>query len=181
MTKTATKTFQAINQLHPTEARWFALYTGYKHEKMAVKLLQKKGIEAYLPLQSVTRHYAKKTKKLNLPLINCYVFACITTEEYLSVLQTEYVLGFVRQRKDLIAIPEREIKLLRQIVGELDVEVNERTLVKGDRVEVVAGQLTGIQGVLEEIRGAHKLIVSLETLGYDLRIEINPKHLRVLA
>lgn len=178
MTNTVTKATRKINNLHATEARWFAVYTGFRREKIALKLLQKKGIVSYLPLQLFTRNYSKKTKKVAIPLISCYVFVCITADQYVTVLETEYVLRFLKLRGDLIAIPEREINLLKQVVGELEIEVDTKSLHKGDEVEVIRGQLTGLRGVLEEKRGEHKLIISLDTLGYDLRIEVNPLHIR---
>ena len=178
MTKNIKTAGQKINNLHPSEARWFAIYTGFKREKRAAQLLQKKDIVAYLPLQSFTRHYSKKTKKVAIPLISCYVFVQIITEQYISVLETEYVLRFLKLRGNLIAIPETEINLLKQVVGELEVEVDTKSLHKGDEVEVIGGQLTGLRGILEEKRGEHKLIITLDTLGYDLRIEVNPLHIR---
>lgn len=178
MTKPIKTYNQKINNLHATEARWFAIYTGFKREKIAARLLDKKNIVSYLPLQSFTRCYSKKTKKVALPLISCYVFVCITTEQYVTVLETEYVLRFLKLRGNLIAIPEREINLLKQVVGELEIEVDTKSLHKGDEVEVIAGQLTGLRGVLEEKRGEHKLIITLDTLGYDLRVEVNPLHIR---
>lgn len=178
MTTSITTNKQNINQLHATEARWFAVYTGFKREKIACKLLDKKGITSYIPLQSFTRTYSKKTKQVAIPLISCYVFVCITAEQYISVLETEYILRFVKLRGDLISIPEKEINILRQVVGELEVEIDTKILHKGDQVEVIGGQLTGLKGILEEIRGEHKLIITLDTLGYDLRMEVNPLHIR---
>ena len=74
--KAPTQDFE--DHLHPTEARWFAVYTGYKHEKKVVELLTQKGITAYTPLHRVTRRYTRKVKHVELPLINCYVFVQIT-------------------------------------------------------------------------------------------------------
>ena len=178
MTKSAIATSHNINQLHATESRWFAVYAGFKREKLACKLLERKGITSYLPLQKFTRHYSKKTKQVAIPLISCYVFVCITAEQYIPVLETEYVLRFVHLRRNLIAIPHAEINLLKQVVGELKVEVDTKSLHKGDKVEVIAGQLTGLRGILEEKRGEHKLIITLDTMGFDLRMEVNPLHIR---
>jgi len=178
MTKSTIANKQNINQLHATEERWFAVYTGFKREKLACKLLEKKGITSYTPLQSFTRTYSKKTKQVTIPLISCYIFVCIPAEQYVSVLETEYILRFLKLRGDLISIPENEINILRQVVGELEVEIDTKVLHKGDQVEVIGGQLTGLKGILEEIRGEHKLIITLDTLGYDLRMEVNPLHIR---
>lgn len=167
-----------INQLDTQEARWFAIYTGFRKEKKVCELLGRKNIHAYLPLQSYTRHYTRKTKQVELPLISCYVFVCITQAQYVAVLETAHVYGFVRQRKDLLAIPEAEIALLKRIVGEIEVEAATTSLHEGAAVEIIGGQLTGLQGILTEIRGEKKLVVNLQSLGYDLVMEVSPKYVR---
>lgn len=169
------------NHLHFSEARWFAVYTGYKREKKVVELLAKKDITAYVPLQRLTRYYTRKTKKVDLPLISCYVFVHITKSQYVPVLETQFVQRFLKIHRNLLAIPEAEINLLRQIVGEeAAVEVDVTSLHEGDEVEMIAGQLTGLKGILIEKRGRQQLVIALKTLGYDLMMEVNPHHLRKL-
>ena len=87
------------NHLHETEPRWFAVYTRYKREKLVAQQLRDKGIEVYLPLQHFTRRYTRKIKKVEMPLISCYVFARITKKEYVPVLETPDVVQFVRFAK----------------------------------------------------------------------------------
>ena len=170
------------NHLHDQEARWFAVYTRYKREKLVGRHLAQKGIEYYLPLQHFTRRYQRKVKQVDLPLINCYIFVRIRKSQYVPVLETADVVEFVQFNRNLIAIPEAEIDLLRRIVGEIEaVEVNPASLAKGDQVEVIGGQLTGLKGTLLEKRGQHKLVIALETLGYDLHMEVNPSHIRKMV
>lgn len=183
LVSTEQKAFPLVNEdhLHPTEARWFAVYTGYKHEKKVVELLAKQEITAYVPLHRVTRRYTRKIKHVELPLINCYVFVKITKSEYVPVLETPFVSRFLKIKRNLLAIPDAEIELLRRIVGEVvDLEVETAEWREGDAVEVMTGQLTGLRGTLVERRGQHKLIIALQTLGYDLMMEVNPAILRKL-
>ncbi|MEM1215984.1 MAG: UpxY family transcription antiterminator [Bacteroidota bacterium] len=176
--KTKPKTYE--NHLHATEARWFAVCTSYKHEKRVAQRLAKKNIPHYLPLQRTKKYYTRKVKTVEQPLINCYVFVYITTAQYLSVLETESVVRFLKINRNLLAIPDVEIALLRRIVGEAESVMvdNADSWQAGDAVEVIGGQLTGLQGQLVEKRGAQKLIVSLDTLGMNLQMEVPPKYLR---
>jgi transcriptional antiterminator RfaH len=167
------------NHLHQSEQKWFAVRTRSKSEKVVINRLQEQGIEVYLPLLPVTRHYTRKVKHYQLPLISCYVFVKICRQDYLSVLKTDHVVDFVRFSKNLIAIPEREIDLLRRIVGETSaVQAEPLDLEKGDLVEVIAGQLTGLQGKLVDRKGKKNFLVDLKTIGYSLRIEIKEAFLR---
>lgn len=170
---------QYENHLDKKEARWFAVYTQYKREKIVYKTLTEQGIQAYLPLRKFTRHYTRKTRIVELPLINCYIFVKITKAEYIKVLQTEYVFGFVKFSKNLISIPEIEMDIMRRVIGEgslLDAQKDVYTI--GDKVEVIGGELTGLKGVLVEVDGQKRMIIELESLGYYLHLQVAPELLQ---
>ncbi len=167
------------NHLHPSEERWFAVYTSYKREKIAFKDLTANGIEAYLPLQHHTRRYVRKVKEVELPLISHYVFVKIKKSEYVKVLQSPYVVKFVKFSNNLISIPENEIELIKRIIGEgYFVEINSDDFNVGDEVEVIGGKLTGLHGVLLEKENNHFLSVELKSLGLSLKVSIKPNLLR---
>jgi transcription antitermination factor NusG len=163
------------NHLHEQEPRWFAVRTRSKSEKFVQRVLAKKGIHAYLPLQRLLRRYTRSTRMVERPLINCYVFVRIVKEQYVPVLETENVAGFVRFSKNLLAIPESEIEILRRITLEdgLDVEATPGNFAEGDPVEISAGNLMGLKGRIVQAEGRRRFRVELLTLGYDLLITID--------
>lgn len=164
----------SINQLDENEPRWFAIYSAFKKEKFAKKLLEKKGIEVYLPLQKVVRRYERKIKRLELPLINCYLFVCITKQEYVKVLETDYILRFVKIGKDLLSIPEEEIQIMQRILGEnVVVEIEERGFFQGDDVVISKGNLAGLEGKLVNFQSKERVLVELTSIGYSLFLEMD--------
>jgi transcription antitermination factor NusG len=169
-----------INQLSENEPRWFAVYTKYKCEKYVADHLNKKQIQTYLPLIQKTRRYTRKIKHSEIPLINCYVFVNIVKGQYIPTLETEYVMKFLRHGKDLIAIPQGEIDLLKRVAGYRDeVEViNADMFVEGDEVEVTSGHLTGIKGILISKEGKKSFVIELKSIAYQFRINIDPKILK---
>lgn len=169
------------NHLHSDEPRWFAIYTKYKCEKYVVDKLKKKGVHAYVPLLSKVKKYIRKTKEYKVPLINCYVFVSITKDQYVKVLETEYVMGFIKQRKNLISIPNEEINLLKRIVGELEnIEMTPLEFQEGAPVEIISGNLTGVKGKLINTRGKHEFVVELQNMGFQLQMIIDKSMLRPL-
>ena len=174
-----TKLLTHENHLDPNQAKWFAVCTPYKREKYICNLLTRKGITSYLPIQKVTRQYTRKIKTLELPLINCYVFVHITKADYVKVLETEQVSHFLRIGKNLLSIPDEEISLIRRILGEsLPISAKKTTYHEGEQVEIIAGNLTGIEGTLIKIEGKNRVIVDLKYLGYSLNMHIDPSLLR---
>lgn len=162
------------NQLHEEEARWFAVYTKYKTEKKVVERLRKKGVDSYVPLLKYTKKYVRKIRHVEIPLISCYVFVKITRNDYLKVLQTENVLSFLKMKNELIAIPDSEMKTMQWVVGENVVEsMHEGIIKEGQKVEVIAGNLTGLRGRIIEKKNRHQFVVTIDSLAVSLNITIS--------
>lgn len=171
-----------VNDLHKSEYRWFAIYTKYKAEKHIIESLRKKGIVAYTPLLRKSKRYVRKVKSYEVPLLNCYVFVYICEKEYIKVLETTYVVNYVKIRKNLVAIPQKEIDLLKRVVGEFEeVSLTNEDYKIGDPVEVVGGNLTGLKGLLININGKKDFLINLEKSGFKLLINIDPKLIRPIG
>jgi len=169
-----------INQLSEVEDKWFAVYTKYKCEKYVAAQLNKKNIETYVPLLPKTKRYTRKIKSYEVPLINCYVFVCINKAQYLPILETEYVMKFLRQGKDLIAIPQEEIDILKRVSGDIS-EISNSANTQfgpGEEVEVISGHLTGLKGKIISQQSKKSFIIDLTTIGFQLRINIDQQLLR---
>jgi len=170
-----------INHLSGSESKWFAIYTKYKCEKYVTERLGKKGIAAYVPIITKIKQYTSRIKRFEVPLINCYVFVKITKDQYVKVLETEYIMSFIKQRGNLISIPDNEINLLKRIVGEIeDVSAGKIEMELGDEVEIIGGNLTGIKGRLIDNQGKNKFVIRLVSLGMQLNMTVDTSLLRLL-
>jgi len=166
------------SDLSSTTAKWFAVYAKYKCEKMVGEHLKRKDIQAYVPLVTTTKRYTRKIKTYHKPLFNCYLFVKIKEADYTKVLETDHVFHFVKLNRELISIPEEEINLLKRIVGECEeIELNTE-FVEGMEVEMISGNLTGIKGKLINTSNNKNFLVELDHIGFQLRVQINPVHLR---
>lgn len=176
----ATLTYnQKENRLDSNIPRWFVIYTKYKTEKYVVDNLKKKGVDAYVPLISYTKKYRRKIKHYEVPLINCYVFVKITKDQYVKVLETDYVSAFLKNRGNLNEVREEEMEILKRIVGENKNATSEEiSFLEGKPVEIISGNLTGIRGKLIEQQGKSEFLVELESVGWQLRMLIDKSHLK---
>ncbi len=170
----APKNAPSLSQIHDTNARWFAVRTRAKSEKSVQRRLTQKGITAYVPLQEFIRRYERKTRTVSLPLIAGYVFVHLVKSQYVSVLETENVAGFVKNGPDLLAIPNEEIDLLRRVALEkgLEVEAVAGRLSEGDWVEIAVGTLAGLRGRLVRVADKRRVQVELAQLGYSLLLHV---------
>lgn len=173
----------AYQNLHISneERKWFAIYTRFKREKMVFKQLLDKNVEAYLPLRTVKRVYTRKIKKIELPLISCYVFVKIFHSEYFTVLSTQDVVNFVKFSHELLAIPEREINILKAITGEnIEVEATELKPEVGDDIEICFGSLFGLKGKLVDHHNDKNVVIELEQMGFSMRMHVDPQYLKII-
>lgn len=168
------------NHLHPLDKKWFAIYTAYKREKIVAKLLAKKRLEVFLPLQTLHKQYQRTKRVVELPLFNCILFVKIDQSEYVKVLETEHVFRFIKIGQNLISIPQKEIDNIKCIIGaQVDLEVEVYNLKEGEVIEVIAGGLSGLEGKFLKQESKYNFLVELKMLGYQMRMYVRPEHLRI--
>lgn len=169
------------NDLSANTSKWFAVLTKVKAEKSVCQNLSTQGIANYIPLQKVTRIYTRKRRTTMVPLIYRYIFVHILKDEYVKVLETPNVEAFVKFNKQIISIPDHEIEWLHRVTGEVnDITLENRPYSPGELVEVVYGNLTGIKGKLIKSLGKSEILIELDHIGFGLRIQIDPSHVRRL-
>lgn len=164
----------------PLKYNWHAVYTKSRAEKKAYSEFQERQIEAFLPLQRKLRQWSDRKKWVEMPLIPGYVFVNISRMEYDKVLQSNYVVSYVRFEGKAAIIPDHQINYLKLMLeqGDFEVEISHQTFRPGQLVEVVAGPLIGLRGKLVEIKGKEKVALELEKIGYSALIEIEKSHIR---
>lgn len=167
----------ALEQTH-----WYAIHTRFKCEKLVARMLHKKQIEAWVPLSKFARQYGKKRRMVELPVISCYVFVKIQASEHIKVLETDHVAGFVKFEGKPAAIPDGEILILQQIIGEgIETNAVPSTFIEGEQVEIIQGALAGLQGKLLHHHNGNKFLVELERLGYTLQLTIDQDKMRPIS
>jgi transcription antitermination factor NusG len=162
-----------------TQQKWYAIYTKYRCEKYVVENLNKKGIEAYLPLKSITKRYTRKIKKYQIPLINCYAFVKINEKDIVKVLQSEYVIKFIKTGQELEPIRDEEMDLLKRVTGEFNdiISVEPINWQEGSKVEIVVGGMVGTKGMLVRKKGKNTFIIALDSMGVQLEMEVDKSYL----
>ena len=161
--------------IQPNNPQWFAAYTRSKAEKKVARELQKQGIEHYLPLVKTLKQWSDRKKKVEEPLIRSYIFVRITAKEYLPVLQTSGVVNIISFCGKPVPVPDWQITNLKILQGsELPVTHEEREFTAGEAVRITQGTLEGLRGIIVQIKGQQKLVISIQALNYNLSIDIDP-------
>lgn len=160
---------------------WYAVRTRNRSEKWVVQQLHDKDVEAWIPLKWSIKKYPGRVRKTQIPLIYGYVFVFIDQREYVQVLEAEGVFEFVRFNQQIPTIPSDQIELLKYITGEnqtLKVQMTDSVMERGDQVEIIGGELTGLSGELIEFKGKHRVLMRMENVGLSFFIEVPKEKLR---
>jgi len=160
---------------------WYAVYVKSRTEKKAETELQFMDIETFLPIQRKLRQWSDRKKWVEMPLISGYLFVRISRKEYDTVLQSNYVVSYVRFEGKAATIPDNQIDYLKLMLKQdnLDIEITRESFEPGQLIEVIAGPLIGLRGKLLRIKGKNKVAIELEQLGYSALIEILSEDIRI--
>jgi transcription antitermination factor NusG len=170
-------------RLSPVEAGescrgWFAVWTRSRHEARVFGQLDGKGIEAFFPTLPRWSRWKDRRRRIDWPLFPGYCFVRIDPDDSLPVLTCAGVVGLVAFGGRPVAIPESEIAGIRTLVTS-DLQYDPCPLIpEGARVEVVAGPLRGVMGVLVR-KGAHaRLVLSVDLIGRGVSVEVDAADVR---
>ena len=158
---------------------WYAIWTRSHCERLVEQQLTARGFSPFLPEVAILRQSAKRAPRNQgkaAPMFPGYLFVrdAMTKERYIEMLG---VRGIVRVLEDgwtrLTPVPESDIDAIRHIV-ESGVAVFPHPLLRhGDRVRVVDGPLSGIEGIfVTDSQQKGRLVVTIDLLGRSVALEV---------
>lgn len=157
------------------EKNWHALYVASRQEKKVFEKLQKKNIEAYLPILKTMRQWSDRKKMVEMPLLNGYVFVKIDITQNEKTLQTPGIVNFVRAEGKIAKVREVEIDRLKQLIElgyQMEVNGVKRTYKEGDKIKITSGALKNIEGFVVENKEGRYIDVLLESIGQSIRVKL---------
>ena len=163
------------NQQDPGVEQWFALQVKCRHEKSIAQHLQDKGYEAIAPSTCGLRRSANSTQDQELALFPGYVFGKFDVRFRLPILMTPGIRCVVGYGKVPVAIEVAEMNAVQDVLRSCVPVERCNYLAEGERVRVVSGPLTGLQGVLLKVRSSYRVVVSVELIQQSIRIEVDPE------
>jgi transcription antitermination factor NusG len=173
--------------LEPTSLRpardlkWYAVYTFPQHEKSALKQLELRKIESFLPVYETVRVWKNRQRmKLILPLFPSYLFVHINSSERTKVLQSPGVLQIVGNSRDGATLPDSEVEFLRSGFCKQRIEPYHE-LVIGEKVCIKSGVMQGLQGTLVRKNNNMRFVLTIEMINQHAAIQVDPEDLEPIV
>lgn len=151
---------------------WFVVFTSPRHEKRVEQHFAARNIEAFLPTYKVKHRWKNRiTREVVLPLFPNYIFVKIDRSQRVQVLEVSGVILIVGAGAGPVAVPDHHIDALKAGVAAGTIEPHPYLTV-GKRVRIKAGPMAGVEGVLSEIRGHYKFVLSIELIHQSVAVEV---------
>jgi transcription antitermination factor NusG len=163
------------------ERHWYAIYTRPRFENILVKQLQVIGITSFLPTKKVSHIWSDRKKLIIEPLFPCYVFVYANCKERLLSVQSRGGVCVVSFAGQPARIPEIAIESVRRVVSSEFPTENVPYLVRGDEVEIIAGPLCGLKGLIDQRRGPSHFIISIHKICKSYAVHVDARILRRVA
>jgi transcription antitermination factor NusG len=134
-------------------------------------------------LKKSLRKWSDRKKWVDLPLIPGYCFVKIDFRFYLSVLQTQHVVAFVKFEGKPAIIRENQIDFLKRMLKQTDYtwEITKEKLVPGQKVEIVAGPFIGMEAELIALKGKKRVGVRIDQIHNTLLVDIPMEDVTVIS
>ncbi|MEA5127256.1 MAG: UpxY family transcription antiterminator [Proteiniphilum sp.] len=157
--------------------RWLAAYVKMHHEKKVRDRLEAMGVENFLPVQEEIRQWSDRKKKMERILIPMMIFVRVDSREQRNIITHPSILRYLTLRGEHTpaVIPTDQMDRFRFMLDNSDTAVSfsANDLQPGEKVRVIKGPLTGLEGELITMEGKSRIIIRIEQLGCA-EVEISP-------
>jgi transcription antitermination factor NusG len=161
---------------------WYAVYTRSRFEKKMLTELTDRSIDVFLPMREVLSRWKDRKKRIWVPLFPGYIFVnqVDTPANRYRVLNIPGAVRFVGREGHADPIPEAQIESVRRFL-EASISLDPYPYIKiGRKVEIIAGPLKGIQGILVQKKGRFRFVLRVDLIRQAVSIEIDASDVRPL-
>jgi transcription antitermination factor NusG len=152
---------------------WFAVQVRARYESLAANSLAHQGYERFLPTYRCRRRWSDRIKELELPLFPGYIFCRFDPQCRLPILKTPGFVSIVGIAKQPVPIDESELAAIRTLVSSGLSHQPWPYARIGQRVCIECGPLAGLEGILQNIKGRQRIVVSVSLLQRSVAVEID--------
>jgi transcription antitermination factor NusG len=171
--KTGCDTEAATREDRAVEYPWFALQVRTRHESGVANYLRGQGYESFLPLYKCRKRWSDRVKEVQTPLFPGYLFCRFDAQDRLPIMKTPGVMQIVGVNRVPVAVDESEINAIQTLVATGLPNQPWPFLQVGEKVRIESGSLCGIEGILMDFKGSHRLVLSITLLQRSVSVEID--------
>jgi transcription elongation factor/antiterminator RfaH len=152
---------------------WFALQVRSRKEGFVAIQLEGQGYKCFLPTYKSLRKWSDRVKELQQPLFPGYLFCQFDFQKRRPLVATPGVMQIVGIGNTPTPIADTEIEALQMAVSSGLPSQPWPYLEIGEKVRVNYGNLTGLEGILINFKGNHRVVLSVTMLQRSVAMEVD--------
>jgi transcription antitermination factor NusG len=152
---------------------WFAVQVRTRWEGSTALLLEGKGYQTFLPTFKSKKRWNGKFRETTAPLFPGYVFCQFDPLKRLPILITPGVLAVVGRGRIPVPVDDSEIVAIQNVVSSGLAAEPWPYLEVGQRVRIESEALEGLEGILTQVKGHQRIVVSVSLLRRSVALEID--------
>jgi transcription antitermination factor NusG len=153
-------------------AEWYALQVWSRKENHVAAHLQGLGYECFLPTYRIQRKWSDRIKELEQPLFPGYLFCRFDFLNRRSLVMSPGLIQIVGNGKTPVPVAEPEIERMQMAVACEAPRQPWPYVEVGQRVRVTYGSLRGLEGILINFKGSHRVVISISLLQRSVAVEV---------
>jgi len=162
-----------ISERQGTGMSWYALQVNCRKEASIASQIEGRGFECFVPTYKSLRKWSDRTKEINQALFPGYLFCRFEYQERQPIMTTAGVVQVVGNGRMAIPVPDTEIEALQVAVSSGIPAQPWPYLKTGELVRVNYGPLSGLEGILVNFKGNHRVVLSVTLLQRSLALEVD--------
>jgi len=152
---------------------WYAVQCWLRKESLIAAQLEGQGIECFLPKYKSLREWSDRKKEVERPLFPGYLFCRFDYTQRRPVVVTPGVLQIVGCGRTPTPIEDREIQAIQIAVASGVSGQPWPYLEVGEKVRIHTGTLSGLEGILVNFKGNHRVVLSVTLLQRSVALEVD--------
>lgn len=156
-----------------SKVSWYALQVRSRKENYVASQITGQGYECLLPTYKSVRQWSDRVKELEQPLFPGYLFCRFDFQDRRPLVTTPGVLQIVGSGRVAVPVPDEEIRSLQLALSSSLSKQPWPYLEVGQRVRVNYGSLTGLEGILVNLKGNHRVVLSITLLQRSVAMEVD--------
>ena len=169
--------------------QWFAMRTTYRRGMQIKALLDKEGINNFIPMRYEVRIRNGRKRRELVPVISDLIFVHAVQSELQKV---KFKLPYFQYMIDIrngqkIIVPDDQMRQFIAVAGTYDEHLiffspDEVNLRRGTKVRITGGDFEGYEGVFVKVKGARdrRVVISLQGVIAMAMATISPDLIEVI-
>src|SRR6202166_3984552 len=172
MDETLTPLMERASSGSTSKASWYALQVRSRKEGYVASQISGQGYECLLPTYKSVRKWSDRVKEVEQPLFPSYLFCRFDYQDRRAVVMTSGVLQVVGNGRTALPVANEEISAIQKAVSSGTPHCPWPYVEVGERVRIACGTLSGLEGILVNFKGNHRVVLSVSLLQRSLAMEV---------